>query len=523
MTHPLAPSLEAMSRHFGERKLQFIDTTNPPLLYPMLLESTQHVQLLASYKGSRAAPYQVRVHLSLEQWSAHCDCPDGHDGRCKHVATALSVWTEAPTRFITIPERQLEAPWLLAGQMTPQARLFWVWSQADDEQHHAQAFDWWCQSFRQEASVLDFAPTQLAHRFDTCLALLEPLVQQQRWSEVVDCLDRWFVHMIEVMDSSSFWARGVDRALSWLDQCLLCQSLTSNLRQRTWRTLLRVVFEMPLQNCAAQAQDMLLLHHREQDLTPLTLLVRQHMPGEDHPLLFELEAQTLTTDLFVERALALEQYDALVRHLVEHQQRDRLRSLVTSKPNQRFHLIVEACLRAGVADWVIDWVEAGFNSHNTVRLAHWLEQAYADTPERALPMAQFRLHQQPTHETLASVRRLATQLGQWSALRPNTVQWLSTQHHHVLLLRVHTLDAQWDAVWTTIERAKQDGLHHRLSWLQESARTVEPLSHHHPERALVLCTESLHALSTHHPETGRELIAALHAQKEKLHDQLKAL
>lgn len=522
MTHPLAPSLEEMSRHFGERKLQFIDTTNPPLLYPMLLESEQHVQVLASYKGSRAVPYQVRIHLALDRWFARCDCPDGHDGRCKHVATVLATWRDAPARFVTIPERQLESPWRLVGQMMPQARLFWVWSQVKDEQQHVQALDWLCQSYRQEASVLDCAPTQLAHRFETCLALLEPLVQQQRWSVVVDCLDRWFEHMIEVMDSSAFWARGVERALSWLEQCLLCQSLTSSLRQRTWRTLLRVVFEVPLRACAAQAQDMLLLHRREQDLTPLTLLVRQHMPDEDHPLLFELEAQTISMDLFIERALALAQYDALVRHLVEHQQRERLRALVTSKPTLRFHLIVEACLRAGVASWVIDWVEIGFNSHNTVRLAHWLEQAYADAPERALPMAQFRLQQQPTHEALASVRRLATQLGQWSALRPNTVQWLSAQHHHVLLLRVHTLDAQWDAVWTTIERAKQDGLHHRLSWLQECARTVEPLSNHHPERALVLCSESLHALSTHHPETGRELIAALREQKNRLQAQLGA-
>lgn len=530
MTHPLAPSLEEMSRHFGAHKLQFIDTDNPPLLYPILLEAEQHIQLLAAYKGSRAAPYHVRVHLSLDRWSTHCDCPDGHDGRCKHVATTLSVWMAEPDRFVAIPERHLAPSLLTMGQMMPQARMFWVWSQVKDEphdaqyhaQHHVQAIDWLCQSFRQEAIILDFAMTQLANRFDACLSFIEPLVQQQRWSLVVDCLDRWCDHLIEVMDISAFWVPCVERALSWLEQCLLCQSLTSNLRQRTWQTLLKVVFEMPSQPCVARAQDMLLLHRREQDLTPLTLLVQQHMPGEDHPLLFELESQTLSMDRFIERALVLGQYDALVRHLVDNQQRERLRAMVASKPNERFHLIVEACLRAGVASWVIDWVEIGFNTHNTVRLAYWLEQAYADSPDRALPMAQFRLHRQPTHETLASVRRFAMLLGQWSVLRPNIVQWLSAQQHHTLLLRVHTLDAQWDALWTTVERAKQEGLHHRLSWLQACTDAVEPLSANHPERALVLCAESLHALNTHHPYTSQEQIAALTAQKKRLQALLGA-
>ena len=56
--------------------------------------------LLARSQGSGTNEYRVEVRLDEGMPArAHCTCPVGRDGRCKHVAAVLLTWLRAPQDF----------------------------------------------------------------------------------------------------------------------------------------------------------------------------------------------------------------------------------------------------------------------------------------------------------------------------------------------------------------------------------------------------------------------------------------
>ncbi len=77
------------------------------------LRDTKHNTFVALVRGSRTRPYQVTIHLSALHCAstqsmiqqAHCECPVGLDGKCKHVAAVLLAVVEDPARFLDVTER----------------------------------------------------------------------------------------------------------------------------------------------------------------------------------------------------------------------------------------------------------------------------------------------------------------------------------------------------------------------------------------------------------------------------------
>src|SRR5204862_750896 len=60
----------------------------------------QGTTLQARCQGSQPEPYRVRVTLEAGEVSdAHCSCPVGGGGACKHVAAVLLAWVHTPAVF----------------------------------------------------------------------------------------------------------------------------------------------------------------------------------------------------------------------------------------------------------------------------------------------------------------------------------------------------------------------------------------------------------------------------------------
>ncbi len=54
-------------------------------------------------QGSQDEPYRVLAQIRQGRITqSHCTCPVGADGRCKHVAALLWIWSEAPERFASV-------------------------------------------------------------------------------------------------------------------------------------------------------------------------------------------------------------------------------------------------------------------------------------------------------------------------------------------------------------------------------------------------------------------------------------
>src|SRR5438309_4729774 len=60
----------------------------------------QGATLKARCHGSQGGPYRLEVTLSAEGIpGAHCSCPVGSGGYCKHVPALLLTWIERPEQF----------------------------------------------------------------------------------------------------------------------------------------------------------------------------------------------------------------------------------------------------------------------------------------------------------------------------------------------------------------------------------------------------------------------------------------
>jgi uncharacterized Zn finger protein len=59
----------------------------------------------ASVKGTRARPYRVWVRFGNDPIeAAHCTCPVGAEGKCKHVAAVLMAHLDLPGRFVPLDD-----------------------------------------------------------------------------------------------------------------------------------------------------------------------------------------------------------------------------------------------------------------------------------------------------------------------------------------------------------------------------------------------------------------------------------
>ena len=65
--------------------------------------------LKAWCQGSRPQPYHLWVVCGTEGIKeAHCSCPVGLGGRCKHVAALLLTWSDQPDSFREVEELDIE-------------------------------------------------------------------------------------------------------------------------------------------------------------------------------------------------------------------------------------------------------------------------------------------------------------------------------------------------------------------------------------------------------------------------------
>ncbi|MYD88939.1 MAG: hypothetical protein F4Y08_01175 [Caldilineaceae bacterium SB0662_bin_9] len=100
---------EAISDWVGPRSFQLGRSylEDGAILEPRLQGNT----LQASCQGSMYQPYRVWVAYSAEGIEkAHCSCPVGGGGRCKHVGALLAAWLDQPDAFRAVeqPDAKLE-------------------------------------------------------------------------------------------------------------------------------------------------------------------------------------------------------------------------------------------------------------------------------------------------------------------------------------------------------------------------------------------------------------------------------
>ncbi len=96
-------SEQAIGARVGEQNFQrgYQYFRNDAIIQPR----KQGMTLKAQCEGSRPAPYRVQVTFDAQGISAaHCSCPVGDGGYCKHAVALLLTWLALPETFIEVED-----------------------------------------------------------------------------------------------------------------------------------------------------------------------------------------------------------------------------------------------------------------------------------------------------------------------------------------------------------------------------------------------------------------------------------
>lgn len=271
----------------------------------------------------------------------------------------------------------------------------------------------------------------------------------------------------------------------------------------------------------------MILNLKTSEYADAALFVRQHIKNQqqtDHPLLLALESPTLDRAIYLERCINLGLDRAVVRHLIELDDRQTLEQTLTQAEHGRFFTLAQECAALGKGLWVAPLIEQRFAQSGALDLLSWLVAHHTQQKEwhKAMTCAQALCFRQPTINTLNTLRHLATQLGQWSLIRPNLIQWLIQQNAWDLLFTLELQDKHLEGIWQAIEQGRQAGLHHQLGWLSRCVQAVDLLHVTYPERTLILCHNTISALARQDTPESTQMLTGLKKKADALKDELQA-
>ena len=405
--------------------------------------------LRAQCEGSRPEPYRVHVELAPAGIAyAHCSCPVGMDGRCKHIAALLIAWLQQPDGFaevedvhVALAEREpeeLRAMLHYVMQRHPELELILemrfpvgehVGDELDAQAYRDQARD----IFREGAQGLG-APSQIADA-------LKPLLEIARSFEARgDALasvrvsgalcDEIIAQRVRVRDEDGFLDAIVVEILDMLFALLGAREISRAARHEALAVLAGAAVTEHLPEVRLHAERGILSSALDdEDRQELALHLRQRLRqgsedadgSVDSWLLLQLEAAKLEEEAFIQRCRNLGRQDALVEHLLEREQVSEALQEIERADDAHFMALVEAFTTHGHADKVEPVVERRYEEHGELRLLEWLGARYADRGDSALALSTSlaRFYRAPTHEALLRIQQLSSDSRQWELLRPS--------------------------------------------------------------------------------------------------------
>jgi len=444
--------------------------------------------LSASCQGTRALPYDVEVLLGREGIAAaHCSCPVGGEGRCKHVAALLLTWIRQPNA-VTRQEEILEGL-----QRRSKAELIWLIlrmlrrhpdlevllrlpvpgaSEEDDPAYtevvEQAVHDAFVASQGDGALVahsvrqfVDLADAHLSHgNKRLASSVYEAIVRivMARYDEVYD--EHWDLLKI-VVDCALGLAR--------------CLSQTDNANER-W-ALLRTLFELRLWHLSQGGYDL----GNEIDQVFLSL----SDPGERRRLadwawealpggagytseyarrdLGELILALLGDELSDEEYLTLSHEAGLWQRYTQRlldlgRVNDAVEAIRRANDYQVLRLADLLC-DSGHRALAREVVTERLGGAADTRLMEWLQDRAAEDgdPAEALRLAERIFWQHPSLERLEKVRVWAERLDAWPELREGIVTRLAAEGRYALLTRVHLAEKDIERALEAFAQVRSGG------------------------------------------------------------------
>lgn len=478
--------------------------------------------LRASCEGTRQEPYLVVAHLTPEGGvaQAHCTCPVGAQGKCKHAAATLLRFATSPDDFEHTPD-----PHEALATRTPAelvAMLTFIMARHPDlESLLALPFPIpntprqrpiSQEPFRQQAlSVFRElgggagASSQIAASLDPLHKLAADfLTNEDPQASATICAtvtETILEHASELHDDTGAFDRALSKQLHTLLATLTHPQSARSVRSQCLGAILAIAtttINAPI--ARGEARDAMLTDTNPEDRQELILLLKQQLatrhpnaPLNERPddwLLVLLEQDQLDDQAYIERCRKLGRHDAAIRRLIEL---DRIpQAIEQTRQTQEavFLAMIQEFSARGFAAQVEPLVRERFATSANPQLGRWLEHQLAQqgayTQTQALILARFL--RRPELKTWLELREIAqTYTQDWPLLSPS------------LFAHLRELDDQPTLTRCLLAEQQHEQAHQAL--LQAEAKGQLPTAHARNELEL----EVAYALIPSRPHTAIHL------------------
>ncbi len=481
--------------------------------------------LRACCQGSMPQPYRLRVAFGSEGIEeAHCSCPVGRGGHCKHVGALLLAWLDQPGAFRVLAELDAgleqrskgELIALIKQMLQLQPDLETLLEAVlpggdrrgvpvDPETYRRQVSS----AFRRGGDDW-MAPRGIAadigvtvNAGDGFLALDDYANAGIVYGAVAQEI---LQHHDMMLDEDGFLGEVVDRCVEGLGSCLAGGGDNAAVRESSLQTLFDIYrFDVDYGGAGLgeAAPDLILEHATGEEKRAVAGWVRAAMPDGNSwsdnyhrqvhgRFLLHLEMAHLDDAAF----MSICRESGLLSELV-----DRLLTLgrleeaiAEAEPAGDYELLTLADIfrEHGCGRRVEPLLVERIESSQDRRLVEWLKERYKERGELAdaLVLAQRLLERRPNLAGYQEVRELSRQLGVWQELRPQLLAGWSGAGEYVLLTDVYLEEGEIDLALKTVKQRKPGF----RSGAEQLVRVAQAASETQPQSALDIYRQQAESL-----------------------------
>ena len=467
--------------------------------------------LKASCQGSMFEPYRLQVAFGaggIEK--AHCSCPVGATGHCKHVGALLLTWLDQPDAFRVMSEWDTDLEQLskeelivLVKQMLqhqPDLEALLKVVVPDGDQRHTPGDR---QTYRDQVSSAFqrgandwMASRQIASEIgstvnigDNFLALGDYTGAKTVSQAVAQGMLEHFAVMLDEDESLSDVA---DQCVQGLGQCLASGSHDAAAREEALRMLFEV-YRADLDygglGPGEAALEFILGYATDEEKRVVAGWVRAAMSecGGRHRnydrqeyggFLLCLEEANLDDDAFLSICRESGRLDDLVDRLLMLGRLDEAIAEAKSADDDEWLTLANIFHQHGRTDRVEPLLAQRVETGQDYDLMGWLMERHEERGElaEALILAKQRFQQRPYLAGYEDLRDLSRQLGMWQELRPQLLAGWRAARQFNLLVDVYLQEGEMEPA-LQLAKDKESGLYissYQLVRLAQSASETHP-------------------------------------------------
>lgn len=449
--------------------------------------------LKASCQGSIPRPYLLRIGFGAQGIKeAHCSCPVGGDGHCKHIGALLLAWSKQPDAFrevadlgVSLEQRSKEELIALIRQMLQLQPDLETLLEAPLPGHGRQNEPVSPEVYRRQVAsafrragddwmALRGVAADVGVTVNTGDSFLD-LNDFGAASTVYRAVAQEILANHEVVsDEDGLLGEVVDRCVEGLGSCLADADCDSSARDASLQTLFDIYrFDVDHGGfgLGESAPDLILEHATDEEKKVVAAWVRGAMPHESNRsdsfhrqayggFLLDLEEAHLDDDSFLRICRESGRLTDLVNRLLSLGRLEE--AIAETEPAEGYQLLslAEVFRSHGCGQslepLLAQRIEASQDHRFDHRYMEWLKERHKERGETAEAHALARrlLESRPGLERYLEVRELSRQLGAWEELRTQLLSGWSAAREYRLLTDIHLEEGDIDLALESVK-------HHR--------------------------------------------------------------